>query len=192
MEGDVPTNFTFPATLDGYKIVSVNKTAIAALTDVTKIVLPTNMKYLSFDNSDLSDSVEELVISDTNGNFKTVDGVLYSKDGKILYIYPKAKSNAKFTVSIGVTEIAYRAFYDTKNLVTLTIEGTVIVRDQAFEKTSISTIGFSNTKASTFAGRDIFLEANVSLRINVPGAYIDAYKANVLIDYSIISKFVGA
>ena len=192
VEGDVPTNFTFPATLDGYKIVSVNKTAIAALTDVTKIVLPTNMKYLSFDNSDLSDSVEELVISDTNGNFKTVDGVLYSKDGKILYIYPKAKSNAKFTVSIGVTEIAYRAFYDTKNLVTLTIEGTVIVRDQAFEKTSISTIGFSNTKASTFAGRDIFLEANVSLRINVPGAYIDAYKANVLIDYSIISKFVGA
>jgi hypothetical protein len=107
-------------------------------------------------------------------------------------MYPKAKLATGFTLGTEVSEIAYRAFYGSKNLETLTIAGTVTIRDQAFENTRISIIKFTNTAASIFAGENIFLDANVSLRIHVPSASLDAYKANVLIDYSVIDKFVGA
>jgi hypothetical protein len=192
IEGTLPSILTFPDEIGGYKIVLIKTDAIKVLSGVNKIVLPDNMEYLTFNTADLPDSVNAIEIAETNAKFKTANGVLYSNDGKILYMYPKAKLATGFTLGTEVSEIAYRAFYGSKNLETLTIAGTVTIRDQAFENTRISIIKFTNTAASIFAGENIFLDANVSLRIHVPSASLDAYKANVLIDYSVIDKFVGA
>jgi hypothetical protein len=170
---------------------------MSALSNVKKVVLPDNMAYLTFTTADIADTVEELEIKNTNAKFKTIDGVLYSKEGenvKVLLIYPKAKtvSDDSFTVPSGVTEIGYRAFYGTKNLEILIINDVVTVRDQAFEATEISTISFTNNTASVFAGRNILLNANTWLVINVPVASVEAYKMNVLVDYSIVAKIIGA
>jgi hypothetical protein len=192
VEGTLPTTLNFPSEIGGYKVVSVSKDTIAALSGVTKIKLPDNMEYLEFDTSDLASTIREIEISTSNAKFKTANGVLYSKDGKILYIYPKAKLATAFTVESSVTEIAYRAFYNAKNIETLTIAGVVTVRDQAFESVGISTIKFTSSTASVFAGRDIFLGANTLLKISVPNASLGAFKSNVLIDYSILDKFIGA
>jgi hypothetical protein len=192
VEGTLPTTLNFPSEIGGYKVVSVSKDTIAALSGVTKIKLPDNMEYLEFDTSDLASTIREIEISTSNAKFKTANGVLYSKDGKILYIYPKAKLATTFTVESSVTEIAYRAFYNAKNIETLTIAGVVTVRDQAFESVGISIIKFTSSTASVFAGRDIFLGANTLLKISVPNASLGAFKSNVLIDYSILDKFIGA
>ena len=193
IEGSLPAgSFTIPSTLDGYTVVSVTSEAMAALSDVTKVILPANMEYLSFTAADLTDKVTALEISASNSKFSTVDGVLYSKDGTTLLVYPKAKATINVTLADTVTEIGYRAFYGSKKLKTLTINGVVTVRDQAFESSSISTIKFTNAAPSIFAGRDILLDANTNIVINIPTASLDAYKSKVLIDYSIIEKFVGA
>ena len=193
IEGSLPAgSFTIPSTLDGYTVVSVTSEAMAALSDVTKVILPANMEYLSFTAADLTDKVTALEISASNSKFSTVDGVLYSKDGTTLLVYPKAKATINVTLADTVTEIGYRAFYGSKKLKTLTINGVVTVRDQAFESSSISNIKFTNAAPSIFAGRDILLDANTNIVINIPTASLDAYKSKVLIDYSIIEKFVGA
>lgn len=197
IEGALPSTLTIPSTIDGYTIVSVSPELMSALSNVKKVVLPDNMAYLTFTTADIADTVEELEIKNTNAKFKTIDGVLYSKEGenvKVLLIYPKAKtvSDDSFTVPSGVTEIGYRAFYGTKNLETLIINDVVTVRDQAFEATEISTISFTNNTASVFAGRNILLNANTWLVINVPVASVEAYKMNVLVDYSIVGKIIGA
>lgn len=191
-EGSFGQNFTFPSTLDGYKVVAVSPNAMSALTNVTKVTLPEHMAYLSFNTSDIANTVQTFVISSSNTKFKTTDGVLYTKDGKNLLVYPMAKTSTTFTLPSEVSEIGYRAFYGAKNLTTLKIGSVVTIRDNAFESSKISKIEFSSSTASVFAGRDIFLGASTSLKISVPSASLAAYKANVLVDYSILDKFIGA
>ena len=191
-EGSFGQNFVFPSTLNGYKIVAVSADAMSALSGATKVTLPEHMAYLSFNTADIADTVQTLVISSSNAKFKTTDGVLYTKDGKTLLIYPMAKTSTTFTVPAEVTEIGYRAFYGSKKLETLNLENPVTVRDNAFESAGILNIKFKNATASVFAGRDILLGANTNLKISVPSASLAAYKANVLVDYSILDKFIGA
>jgi hypothetical protein len=197
VEGTLSATLEFPSEFDGYKVVAISPNAISSLSDdVTKIVLPDNMEYLTFNTSDLTTGIKALEIADSNSKFKTVDGVLYSEDGKVLYIYPKSKESTAFTVNATVTEIAYRAFYQDEKQVsaleTLTIAGVVTIRDQAFENSSIGLIKFTSTTASVFAGKDILLGANSLLRISVPNASLGAFKSNVLMDYSILGRFIGA
>ena len=197
VEGTLSATLVFPSEFDGYKVVAISPNAISSLSDdVTKIVLPDNMEYLTFNTSDLTTGITALEIADSNSKFKTVDGVLYSEDGKVLYIYPKSKESTDFIVNATVTEIAYRAFYQDEKQVsaleTLTIAGVVTIRDQAFENSSIGLIKFTSTTASVFAGKDILLGANSLLRISVPNASLGAFKSNVLMDYSILGRFIGA
>ena len=49
-------------------------------------------------------------------NYKVTDGVLYSKDGKVLYSRPVAQSGESFTVPSSVRYIADYAFFGSENL----------------------------------------------------------------------------
>ena len=185
---ELPSSLTSEA--GTFTIVSVKPSLISALSEITDVTLPSGMSYLSFTTADLADSIKSLSISG-NDKFKTLDGVLYTKDGKTLLVCPKALTTAdgKLTVADSVTEIFDKAFYGSKYITELEIAGAVTVRNEAFANTGFSTVKFTDTSAaSVFAGKDIFLGANVNLQISVPSALLDAYKTNVLIDYSI--KFI--
>lgn len=185
---ELPSSLTSEA--GTFTIVSVKPSLISALSEITDVTLPSGMSYLSFTTADLADSIKSLSIG-SNSKFKTLDGVLYTKDGKTLLVCPKAltTANGKLTVANGVAEIFDKAFYGSKFITELEIAGAVTVRNEAFAGAGISTIKFTDTSAaSVFAGKDIFLGANVNLQISVPSTLLDDYKTNVLIDYSI--KFI--
>lgn len=191
ISGTLPSTLSIPAEIGGYKIVAVTATAMSSLTNVKKVVLPAEMESLAFTTANLSANVEELEISADNAFFKTVNGVLYSKDGKTLYVYPRAKSDTAFEITAGVAEIFDEAFYGVAKLETLTIKGSVTIGNRAFAGASLlGTIDFDSATASTFAGRDVFSGANVNLKIAIPTGSLNNYKANVLVDYSILDKFV--
>ena len=180
-----------------YNVISIKSTAMSALSGVEEVTLPANMKYITFTAADLADSITTLIIGNAdngynNGTFKTVDGVLYSADGKTLYVYPKAKADESFVVGSDVTQIFDEAFSGVKSLKQLTINSVVTVNDRAFAKSvALEKIIFTNATASIFAGREILNDANVNLYIYVPSGKLDAYKANVLIDYSILGKILA-
>ena len=201
VEGTLPTSLTLPSTFTAnvaipdaegnptaatvsvtYTVVSVSANTMKVLSNVTSVTLPEGMKYLTFNTADIAPSVTALSIN--NDYFKTVNGVLYTADGSTLLVYPRGKSTVtNFTVGSGVTEIAYRAFYGA-NIETLTVSGSVTVRDQAFESaTGINAIDLTSGKTVTFAGRDTFLGANTNLVINKNGSSV-----NILTDYSILEK----
>ena len=54
-------------------------------------------------------NLKEILISEDNTNYKTVDGVLYTKDGKTLIQYPQAKGDS-YVIGEGTETIAYGAF----------------------------------------------------------------------------------
>ena len=55
------------------------------------------------------DRLEEILIGEDSENYKTVDGVLYSKDGKTLIQYPGGKGN-RYIIEEGTETIGYGAF----------------------------------------------------------------------------------
>ncbi len=174
-----------------YYVSAVSPSAISALLGVVELTLPSQMEYLTFTAAALPDTVKKLVISADNESFMTdANGVLYSKDGKILYAYPKAREADSFTVNSVVEQIFDEAFYGAKRLKTITIAGSVVINDRAFDNAfSLVTVDFTSATASMFAGSDIFGGIySEGFKITVPGASLEAYKENVLIDYSIVDK----
>ena len=56
------------------------------------------------------EKLTEIKVSDGNPNYKSVDGVLYTKDGASLIQYPYGKDEVEYTVEEGTAEIGYGAF----------------------------------------------------------------------------------
>lgn len=54
--------------------------------------------------------LKEINVDSGNVNFKSVDGVLFSKDGTILYNYPIMKQGTSYTVPSSVTELSQSCF----------------------------------------------------------------------------------
>lgn len=74
--------------------------------------------------------LEKIILDSRNKTVKLVNGVLYSKNGKLLLWYPK-KASGKFKVPAGVTTIGYYAFKNCSKITELTLPSTVEeIRDE--------------------------------------------------------------
>lgn len=65
-------------------------------------------------------------------HFKTIGGVLFSKDGTKLLAYPASKEGTSYTVPDGVTEIGAYAFYNCQNLTHINTNGVTKIGEYAF------------------------------------------------------------
>lgn len=60
-----------------------------------------------------------------NPAYKSIDGVLYTKDGKTLVAYPQGRENTLFSVPSGVASIAPGALANSRHLTSVTLPSTV-------------------------------------------------------------------
>lgn len=76
---------------------------------------------------------ESFVVDEANTAYKSVDGVIFSKDGTRLISYPSGRTETSYTIPETVTSIAPRAFSGVYQLETLTIPaGVTTLEDEAF------------------------------------------------------------
>ena len=71
-------------------------------------------------------------VDESNQNFKSVDGDLYTKDGKVLITYAKGKPDKDFNVPDGVTTIDKGAFYGSKLVHIWLPESVTTISDNSF------------------------------------------------------------
>ena len=64
-------------------------------------------------------------VNEDNPYFTTIDGVLFSKDKKILVAFPKRDDDYEYTIPDGVTCIGYEAFVDQRHLTSIHIPDSV-------------------------------------------------------------------
>ncbi|MBQ2252364.1 MAG: leucine-rich repeat domain-containing protein, partial [Clostridia bacterium] len=83
-------------------------------------------------------SLVEINVASENAHFSSVDGVLFSKDGKTLYVYPVAKEETTYTVPAGTERLEQYAFHNAKNLQSVVLpEGLKSIGGYAFEFTDL-------------------------------------------------------
>lgn len=112
----------------------------------TSVSIPASVKTLSrlafFD----CQSLEAVNIDCQNAAYTSVDGVLFSKDKKTLYLYPINKTGTDYAVPSGVTAIGDSAFQRNKNIRHISFPGTLTkIADWAFAESSLETLTVPDT-----------------------------------------------
>lgn len=107
------TELVIPDTLDGIKVIGINSKALMKKT-FTKITIPATVSDIDNANpfSSLTE-LQEIVVDADNSTYKSVDGVMYTKDGKKIICYPCAKSGDTFTIPDGVETVGVAAVSST-------------------------------------------------------------------------------
>ena len=114
-------------------ITTIKTTAFYECTSLKSIILPSTLATIEKNALGGCTSLESIYIDEDSQNFKTVDGVLYSKDGSELVRYPSAKEGTAFTVPNQVTTIKVGAFAGNTNLTDITLHnGITHIEEYAF------------------------------------------------------------
>jgi len=100
------------------------------------------------------ESLKEIKVAEGNKNYKSVDGNLYSKDGKTLLQYAIGKENTSFVIPDSVTTIGERAFQACSSLTSITIPDSVTtIGNYAFRGCSgLTSITIPNSVTTIGAG----------------------------------------
>ena len=93
---------------------------IYACTALERLVLPAAMERISPDLSYFGENLKEFAVAEDNALYRDIDGVLYSRDGKVLLSFPNGKSG-QYDMPQGTKAIGQSAFRYNERLTQLVI-----------------------------------------------------------------------
>jgi len=154
---------TLPTSLE-----TVGYGLLAGTSSIKKIRIPDGVETISPGAFSYS-GIEEFHVSDANESFKTIDGVLFSKDGKTIVSYPSKRSGDSYRIPNGVEIIGSSAFYDSTQISNLTIPDTVVeIENRGFNGIFVETIELpSNLRV---IGKEAFHNAYSLTEITIPSS----------------------
>ena len=118
-------------------IISLGVSAFSGCENLMSISIPANVadiQSIAFAGCKKLTSIE---VDSNNGNYSSINGVLFDKNITELVCYPAGKNDASYTVPNTVKSFAYGSFYDCENLTSVIIPNGV---------TSIGGASFWNCK----------------------------------------------
>ena len=121
-----------PSQYNGLPVIEITRTAEKHHKLFKTVIISdtvTSINLQAFSNGmckDMEMCLEYIGVDENNPNYKSADGILYSKDGKTLMRYPASKNGDAFKIPEGVTTIDRFAFSRNENLKSITIPNSVI------------------------------------------------------------------
>lgn len=137
-------------------VTEIDAWAFKECSRLTSITIPKDVAVLQNSVFDGCTGLESIEVDENNSNYKSIDGVLYDKEGKVLIRVPIAKSFSSFvipetvvtidsafegcksiesiTIPNGVTRIGWSAFAGCDKLTTIIIpDGVTVIGNDAFK-----------------------------------------------------------
>ncbi len=114
-------------------VTSIGNGAFSGCSSLTSVTIPNSVT--SIGNSAFSgcSSLTNISVNENNQSYKSIDGNLYTKDGKTLIQYAIGKSAITFVIPDSVTSIGGDAFSGCSSLTSVTIPDSVTsIGDSAF------------------------------------------------------------
>ncbi|MBR2465486.1 MAG: leucine-rich repeat domain-containing protein [Clostridia bacterium] len=181
----------------GNSVANIGAFAFSNCTVLSSIVIPASVSSLGEGGTfSTCTSLASIVVDEANKVYKSIDGNLYTKDGKTLVHYAIGKSETSFVIPDGVTAVSAAAFYGCENLVSVTIGNDLAsIGNFAFRRCSalLSIVIPSNV---TYIGSSVFYECamlesvTISANVTSVGDWMFAYctsLSNVLISSEVTS-----
>ena len=119
-----------------FRVMEIEQNAFYGCSDVTSIDIPFSVIRIS-DQFNGCSGLKKITVNENNQSYKDVDGILFSKDDKMLIKYPAKKETAEYVISEDAAIICTGAFMDNEFLRKITIGNFVTaVSDYAFKNCS--------------------------------------------------------
>ena len=149
-------------------VTYIGGSAFSGCSSLTSITIPDSVTNIAgYRLFEYCDSLTSIEVDENNQYYQSIDGNLYTKDGKTLEKYAIGKKETSFTIPDNVTSIGQHAFATCDNLISITIPDSVtIIGEGAFECSSLKsvTMGSSVTNIESWA----FIECRSLTSIIIP------------------------
>lgn len=121
---------------DTLKIIDSN--AFAQCDTLTSVAIPASVTAIRTNAFVSCMGLTSFSVSSESKNYKAIDGVLFSADGKTLIQYPVAKSNTVYIVPEGTQTVGDAAFSPSKKLTDIILPDSVkTIRPYAFHRCEV-------------------------------------------------------
>lgn len=132
---DVTTvSIEIPNEINGRKVTKIASSAFASRIYLETVYLPKSIKTIEDGAFNGTYKLNSINVDSANTSFSSVNGILYSKDLTVLYIYP-TKAGTSFDIPTSVKKIGNYAFYYSRDMGITSItfnEGLEEIGDYAF------------------------------------------------------------
>ena len=119
-----------------------------SMSNITSINIPSSVTFIGGGAFQQCTRLTSITVDAQNSYFSSVDGVLFTKDKKILIQYPADKQGSSYTIPTGVTTVWYEAF-GYCDLTSVTIPSSVTtIEDWAFVRSSLAGITIPSSVTS--------------------------------------------
>ena len=174
-----------------FVVTEIHPTAFVECTNLVSATLPSTLAKYNYSTFDLCSNLKSINISEKNSVFKSVNGVLYSKDGSILYTAPGGIES--FVVPNTVVEIGDCAFEFREKLTNLDFEPNSRLEkigDSAFNHTSLDMDTLIIPRSVKFIGSYAFSSLTSSSVIFESGSALEYLGQRAFAHSSSLVKFV--
>jgi lactocepin len=110
-------------------------------TDISSVLIPASVSFIGKCAFCGCSNLSMILVSEENPEYKSIDGNLYTKDGKVFLQYSLGSEAESFIITDGVREISEYAFFEADNLKSLTLpESVVKIGKSAFVSSSLESL----------------------------------------------------
>ena len=124
----------------GNSVTNIGNSAFSGCTSLTDIAIPDSVTSIGYGVFSYCTSLTSIIVDENNTAYKSIDGNLYTKDGKTLIQYATGKTDESFSIPAEVDTVGDEAFYGCTSLTSVTIGNSV---------TSIGECAFSDCTSLT-------------------------------------------
>lgn len=151
-----------------YGLTSIGAYAFDACRNISGITIPSGVAVIGDRAFYACSSLAQIIVSEENAVYRSIDGNLYTKDGKTLVQYATGKSDAAFVVPDGVVSIGGYAFANCTNLTSVVIsDGITTIEPYAFY-CSTGLVSVSIGETVTSIGKYAFSQCKNLKSVTVP------------------------
>lgn len=127
-------NLTIPSRYNNGLVLEISESAFDGRNNVVEnIVIPSTVNEITILEFSFEgwNKLKSIIVEDGNSSYKSIDGVLFNKEGDCLLKYPQNKENECYEVPSTVKKISYEAFAHAVSLKNVILNDNLEVIEEA-------------------------------------------------------------